>query len=735
VFNRRLPDLISLLFRMRRGECGETEQASRLYSQVASFILARGSKDAPYLLNSVSVRGWKPHTAKKMKARALGPDGQQIELAGEDWADPAAALSAEGRLLYDKTELLGDVPDTLRQMAARECVAIISGHEELVRAWEKAHEEWLASKAKWESDPENQFYLGLRARFDEFEQSVGGKVGKRRGRWQRYLDWLRANPDLAAWRGGPAAVVELSAGAKERIRKAKPRKVRSVEAEEFWKVNSELAALDRLHGYYEREFVRRRKTKKHPDGFDHRPTFTLPHPVRHPRWFVFNAPQTSPQGYRKLCLPSSGGHTGTVELLLLTGEKADNKYPSGWETVRFAADPRLSDFKAITKRRQVLKGKTKGQETDTKAFTFLDRQINLERPAQISGVKLIFKGVRQNHDGSLLSAHPYLVFTCNVADVPLTDGAKKIKWEDTGERRKRVVVPAGLIACAVDLGIRHVGFATVATQDAESGGLHVLRSRNIWIGQEEEKGRNPGRWSPGPDLAHLSAHKRSLRHLRGLRGKPVKGENSHIELQDHITNMASDRFKKAAREIVNFALNADSKVDPRTGEPYPRADVLVLENLANLLPDSERERGINRALIEFNRGHLADRIVEVAKDCGLKVMMVSPVGTSQVCCRCGALGRRYSLRRHQDGGYTDIHFGFVEPLFACPSCGYRANSDHNASVNLHRRFRLGEAAIAKFKEWQKGTKPERDEVLRRIEQSLVGPLREMHRLAVADTPF
>lgn len=68
--------------------------------------------------------------------------------------------------------------------------------------------------------------------------------------------------------------------------------------QEFWKVNPELEALDKLHGFYEREYVRRRKTKRNPDGFDHRPTFTMPDAYRHPRWFVFNAPQTNPSGWR-----------------------------------------------------------------------------------------------------------------------------------------------------------------------------------------------------------------------------------------------------------------------------------------------------------------------------------------------------------------------------------------------------------------------------------------------------
>ena len=155
VFNSRLPQVISLLFRMRRVECGTTDTEKGLYSQIATFILARGAKDAPYLLNSVSVQGWEPNTARKMKATVMGPDGQEMEISGKGWADDAAALSAEGKLLYNKSELLGDVPDALRQMVARESAAIISGHDELVRAWEQAHQEWIERRAKWESGTRN----------------------------------------------------------------------------------------------------------------------------------------------------------------------------------------------------------------------------------------------------------------------------------------------------------------------------------------------------------------------------------------------------------------------------------------------------------------------------------------------------------------------------------------------------------------------------------------------------
>ncbi len=195
--------------------------------------------------------------------------------------------------------------------------------------------------------------------------------------------------------------------------------------------------------------------------------------------------------------------------------------------------------------------------------------------------------------------------------------------------------------------------------------------------------------------------------------------------------MAEDRFKKGAREIVSFALNSVNVARRSTGRIPPRADVLIMENLGTLLPSAERERGINRALIEFNRGQLVDRIKEVAKDVGLKLYTVSPVGTSQVCSRCGALGRRYSIR-HDDSSRQDIRLGPVEALFAC-RCGYRANADHNASINLHRRFLLGDQAVAAFNEWHAKSETDRRAALERLEAELLPSLRGMHELVEAAT--
>lgn len=725
VFNDRLPQLLKLIFRMRRGECGRTKKLQKLYQMIALFIVDN-SQNAEYLLNSVSTINWTPNTAKKYKADTVGSNGKTTQVTGDCWADQAAQLSAKGSLLYVKEKMCGDLPASMRQMICRETAAIINGHEELTRIWQKDHLEWLEHKKKWESREEGQLYLRIRDRFESFEQSVGGKTGKRRGRWHLYLTWLRSNPDLAAWRGAVPVVHPLSTQAQKRIRKAKPWKTRSMEAEEFWKANPEIHALDKLHGDYEREFVRRRKTKRNSDGFDHRPTFTMPHPISHPRWFVFNAPQTSLKGYVDLELPAKPGELGELKLYLLTSEKTTNeKYPGEWVTVRFRSDPRLARFRTVKVPVTVHRGKDKGKTKEKDGYEFYDPHLLVWRPAKISGVRLIFKrkhGRRIDRNEPLKSLVPYLVFTVSTDDIPLTKRAKKIEWTETGEvtktgkPRKKRKLPDGLVTCAVDLGLRHIGFATLC--DYEDGKLQVLRSRNIWLD------KNGG----GPDLAHIGRHKREIRKLRRQRGKPVLGEMSHMELQRHITHMGEDRFKKAARGIINFAWNIDQAFDKDSGEILPRADVIVLENLEGFIPDAARERGINRALAAWNRGQLVDRLKEMATDAGYKgrIFEIHPAGTSQVCSRCGSLGRRYSIVQDGQTKKPNIRFGCVEKLFACPACGYRANSDHNASLNLHRKFLLGDSAVKAFLDWRSQPDTKRRSDLEGVEQELRDSLRNLH---------
>ncbi|MDX1964640.1 MAG: hypothetical protein SFX18_15935 [Pirellulales bacterium] len=69
-------------------------------------------------------------------------------------------------------------------------------------------------------------------------------------------------------------------------------------------------------------------------------------------------------------------------------------------------------------------------------------------------------------------------------------------------------------------------------------------------------------------------------------------------------------------------------------------------------------------------------------------------------------------------------------------CGYQANADHNAALNLHRRYLHEEAAIQSFLDWNKLTPPLKRQVLESLERELLNRLMKIHRFSpVVDTPF
>jgi hypothetical protein len=753
VFNDELVPVLRRFNELKRGEDATHSEHARAFiwgvlRQDAKYAYDRIIKAASGSTKNTTAKGWFEKEEAKLDEALRNHEENELKklkLADEDLARAhlnnlrlyrsAFDLFVNGwRPLATLRQQLECLPKFIEWRLYQEAVAIISGHGELMKLWQKDHEQWLNDRTAWESGGDQKKYLALKHFFDTFEKAIGGKVRQRRGRWHKYLDFLRANPQLAAWRGSEAKVSELDEAAIKRVQKARPRKRRSVEAEEFWKLNPELRALDKLHGEYEKMFVRRGKPKRNPDGFKHRPTFTEPGAALHPRWFVFSAPQTKPAGWKKLLLPETSAQMGSIDLLLLTGDKSDDGYPASWKTIRFKADPRLSDFKPTVVKAKSVKRKSKGDEIDKPAFVWLDRQINRLRDATIGGVKLMF-----DFRGDRTPIAAFLVFTCKMASLPLSDRAKEAKNEFSEEKNamgkstfKGRKLPDGLVSLAVDLGIRHVGFATLARWSAKEKKTELLRVRNIQIGSPQ---------TGAPDLASLAGHKKTLRRRRGQRGDPIKGESSHIELQQHVDNMAEDRFKKAARAIINLALNTAGDIDKKTMLPFPRADVLILENLANLLPDAEKERGINTALIEFNRGQLVDRVKQLADDVGLKVFEISPVGTSQVCHRCGSLGRRYSIRREAENKGEPfkpvIHFGPTESLFACPKCNsldkrhadapFTCNSDYNAACNLQKRFYLGDQFVSAYPAGQ-AKKSQRDAAFAQLDPDLNARLRRLHRL-------
>lgn len=65
---------------------------------------------------------------------------------------------------------------------------------------------------------------------------------------------------------------------------------------------------------------------------------------------------------------------------------------------------------------------------------------------------------------------------------------------------------------------------------------------------------------------------------------------------------------------------------------------------------------------------------------GTVTVETNPHGTSHYCARCGKKGERLSSK---GGKRVKCRWG---KLFRCPHCGYEANADFNASVNMHHSF-------------------------------------------------
>lgn len=107
-----------------------------------------------------------------------------------------------------------------------------------------------------------------------------------------------------------------------------------------------------------------------------------------------------------------------------------------------------------------------------------------------------------------------------------------------------------------------------------------------------------------------------------------------------------------------------------------KADIIALEDLkVSHLDVSKHEKEVLRALI--------NKIKEDSSQCGLQVVFVSALYSSQRCSKCGRLGYREGRR------------------FFCPYCKYEDHADVNAARNNGIQYILTQT----LKELEKGTDP------------------------------
>jgi len=120
-------------------------------------------------------------------------------------------------------------------------------------------------------------------------------------------------------------------------------------------------------------------------------------------------------------------------------------------------------------------------------------------------------------------------------------------------------------------------------------------------------------------------------------------------------NIVIDESRKFAKELVLFALE--------------KRYAITLEELTGLIEELRSMNKQNRwKTLHLDYRTLQNAIITKAIEYNVPVIFIDPRGTSKLCYRCG----------------TELVF--YGRLGVCPRCGFVADRDKNAALNIHKRM-------------------------------------------------
>jgi putative transposase len=142
---------------------------------------------------------------------------------------------------------------------------------------------------------------------------------------------------------------------------------------------------------------------------------------------------------------------------------------------------------------------------------------------------------------------------------------------------------------------------------------------------------------------------------------------THARIADRRKDWVEKVTTRLVDEYDTIVLE-DLKVTNMVGAPQAKPDV---ENPGNFLPNGAAAKaGLNRSIHAACWSLFQQRLMDKAKQSGVRVLLVNPAFTSQQCRRCG-----YIATENRES----------QAIFRCVQCGYESHADFNAACNILAR--------------------------------------------------
>lgn len=162
--------------------------------------------------------------------------------------------------------------------------------------------------------------------------------------------------------------------------------------------------------------------------------------------------------------------------------------------------------------------------------------------------------------------------------------------------------------------------------------------------------------------------------------KRMKYANHRSSLQSKGTKSAKRRLKKISKREHNFRKDINHQISKKLVQKAKDTyQGIALEALVDFFDKTKVRKSERSKRSSWSFRQLREFIQYKALLAGVQVILVNPAYTSQQCSNCGYIDK--SNRKNQSE-------------FCCQCCGFAANADFNASINISQKAVVNQPIVA-----------------------------------------